>query len=152
MSSTDPQHHASPGSPDTQAGKNPTPLSDDARRFYAQWTGWLVLAIVIGYAGLQMPLPWRIVTAVAALAGITGGIALFVQAIRRRLSALTLASAVAVTLCCGVFLVSAGTQLLFWEASAAYDACLSSAVTERATDRCYSDYEDAVMSSIPGVP
>lgn len=133
------------------AGTSPS-LDQDARRRYARWIGWLILVLIVGYAGLQMPLPWRFVTIAAALVGIGGGIALIVQCIRRRIWGLTCISAVLVTLCCSFFLLTAGMQVIFWEASVTFHDCLSAAVTDRAEQRCYTQYENDITSSIPGMP
>ena len=147
-----------PGKPHSPApsgkGSGPGKRSGDeqTRVFYSRFLGWLVLAIIVAYAGLQMPLPWRLMTLVAALIGVVGGVVLLVHCIRRKLSSLILIGAVMVTLSCSFFLVTAGVQTIFWEASATFDECMRSALTERSLNHCYSQYEQDIFSSIPGVP
>ncbi|WP_300343648.1 hypothetical protein [Nesterenkonia sp.] len=149
MTATPPPSGPAAGS----SGSRPRPPADeDTQRYYSRFLGWLVLAIILGYAGLQFPLPWRAVTVLASAAGLVGAVVLFIHCVRRRLSALMLIGAVMVSLCCGTFLVSAGAQLVFWEASAEFESCLNSAVTQRATDQCLDDYEQNIVSSIPGMP
>lgn len=126
-------------------------VDDETRRFYSRFIGWLVLALIIGYAGLQLPLPWRLVTIAAALAGLAGAVVLLVHAIRKRLMMTTTIASVIFLVCFGFFLFSAAFQLVFWEASVQFDECLRSSVTERSTQACYDEYEQNMFDSIPGV-
>lgn len=127
-------------------------MDEETRLFYSRFLGWLILAIVLGYAGLQMPLPWRLLSVAAGLFGVVGGVVLFVQCLRRKLSAVVLIGAVLVTVCCGLFLLTASLQLIFWDASAGFEECMRTAVTQRALDRCYSNYEEDMLSVLPGLP
>ena len=152
MSATPPQNdRAGSRSPRGSRSEKP-PADEEQQAYYSRFLGWLVLAIIVGYAGLQMPLPWRLLTLAASLFGVVGGVVLFVQSLRRKLSLVVTFGAALVTLSCGLFLLIAGVQVVFWEASDAFDTCVRSAVTERALDRCYSEYEQDVLSLIPGVP
>lgn len=137
--------------PSTSPNKNRPELDEDARRLYSRFIGWLLLALIIAYAGLQMPLPWRLVTIVVSLGGAVGAAALLVQSIRKKLPPAVLIGAVILMACCGFFLFTAGTQAIFWEASVQFDTCLNSAVTERATSRCFDEYEQNMFDSIPGM-
>lgn len=128
------------------------PADETARIYYSRFLGWLILAIIVAYVGLQMPLPWRVMTALAALIGVVGGLVLFVQCIRRKLPALVLIGAVLVTLSCGLFLATAGMQLIFWEASATFDECMRSALTQRSVNDCSTQYQDDIFSSLTGAP
>lgn len=143
--------HSSTRSRREPGSQRPT-ADEETRSFYSRFLGWLMLAIILGYAGLQMPLPWRLLTVAAGLFGVAGGVVLFVQCLRRNLSAMVLIGAVLATLCCGLFLFVGGLQVIFWDASAAFEECLSTAVTQRAVDSCYNDYEQDVLSLIPGMP
>lgn len=146
-----PGQPSGPSEPGRSAPHRPA-AHEATRIFYSRFLGWLVLAIIVAYAGLQMPLPWRLMTLVAALIGVVGGVVLLVHCIRRKLSSLILIGAVMVTLSCSFFLVTAGVQTIFWEASATFDECMRSALTERSLNHCYSQYEQDIFSSIPGVP
>lgn len=154
MSATPP-----PGQPTTPPTPDPAKppkkerpeLDDDARRLYSRVIGWLVLGLVIAYAGLQMPLPWRIVTIVASLAGLSIAVFLLVRSIRRKLPVTIMVGALIFMTCFGFLLFSAGFQAVFWEASIQFDECLSSAVTERSTQLCYDTYEQDMLDSIPGL-
>lgn len=154
MSATPP-----PDRPTTPPAQNPnTPskndrpeLDEETRRSYSRFIGWLLLVLIIAYAGLQMPLPWRLVTIAASLAGVVGAVVLLVQSIRRKLPAVMLIGAVIFLLCCGFFLFTAGMQAIFWEASVQFDDCLRSAVTERASARCFDEYEQDMLGTIPGL-
>lgn len=146
------------GEPTTPPVPGPSPskrgpeLDDERRRFYSRFLGWLLLTIILGYAGLQMPLPWRVVTVVASLAGVIGGVWLLVAALRKRLPALMPIAAILVVACSGFFLLTAGMQVIFWDATATFEECMNSAVTERATSRCFDEYEQDVFNSVPGIP
>ncbi|WP_147383487.1 hypothetical protein [Nesterenkonia natronophila] len=126
-------------------------LDDDTRRSYARLIGWLVLALVIAYAGLQMPLPWRLATIAASLVGVSLAVFLLVRSLRRRLPITIMVGALVFFTCFGFFLFTAGFQAIFWEASVQFDECLRSSVTERATQRCYDAYEQNMLDSIPGL-
>jgi hypothetical protein len=126
-------------------------LDDDTRRSYARIIGWLVLALVIAYAGLQMPVPWRLATIAASLVGVSVAVFLLVRSIRRKLPVTIMVGALVFITCFGFFLFTAGFQAIFWEASVQFDECLRSAVTERATQRCYDTYEQDMLDSIPGL-
>ncbi|WP_150461912.1 hypothetical protein [Nesterenkonia ebinurensis] len=126
-------------------------FDDETRRFYSRFIGWLILALIIGYAGLQMPLPWRLVTIAASLAGLAGAVVLLVHAIRKKLVMSTTVASVIFIVCFGFFLFSASFQAVFWEASVQFDQCLRSAVTERSTQACYDEYEQNMFDSIPGI-
>ena len=128
-----------------------TDLDESTFRFYGRFTGWLVLALLLSYLGLQLPLPWRLLAVVAGLVGFIGGIILLVQCFRKRLPLMMHISAIAALLCCGIFTFTAGSQAIFWEATVDFDDCQASALTERSMDRCLLEYEDGMMSSIPGL-
>ncbi|WP_120003255.1 hypothetical protein [Nesterenkonia muleiensis] len=153
MSATPPPGQPAPPAqnPNTSPKKNRPELDEDARRFYSRFIGWLLLALIIAYGGLQMPLPWRLVTIVVSLGGAIGAAALLVQSIRRKLPPAVLIGSVILLVCCGFFLFTAGVQAIFWEASVQFDNCLRSAVTERATSRCFDQYEQDMIGSIPGM-
>lgn len=126
-------------------------LDEKTFRFYGRFTGWLVLALLVSYLGLQLPLPWRLLAVVAGLFGLIGGIVLLVQCFRRRLPLMMHISAIAAILCCGLFTFAAGSQAIFWQATVDFDQCQASALTERSMERCLLDYEDGMTSSIPGL-
>jgi hypothetical protein len=155
MSATPP-----PGQPTTPPTPSPVKpskkterpeLDDDTRQSYARIIGWLVLALVIAYAGLQMPLPWRLATIAASLVGVTVAVFLLVRSIRRKLPVTIMVGALVFVTCFGFFLFTAGLQAIFWEASVQFDECLRSSVTERTTQRCYDTYEQDMLDSIPGL-
>lgn len=120
-------------------------------RFYGRFSGWLVLALLLSYLGLQLPLPWRLLAVVAGVAGLAGAIVLLVQCLRRRLPVLMHISAIAVLLCCGIFAFTGVSQAIFWEATEDFDECRGSALTERSMNRCLLDYEDGMLNSVPGI-
>lgn len=146
-----PKDRAGSSSPGTSNPKTPS-TEDQRQAYYLRFMGWLVLALIVGYAGLQLPLPWRVLTLAAGLCGAVGGTALFVQSLRKRLPVLITVGAVLITLSCVLFLITAGTQTIFWEASDTFETCLRSAVTQRAEAQCYSEYEQDVLSLLPGFP
>lgn len=121
----------------------------EAQRPYARMTLWLLLAVIVAYAGLQAPLPYRLVAVAAGLAGVAGGIILVVQSLRKKLSVLMLLSGVIAVLACGMFAGTAAAQALFWEATVEFDECQSSALTERSMSRCFIEYEENMLDSVP---
>lgn len=145
--STAPPNGSGPGSQESR----PVETDPEVLRRWSRSTGWLVLALVLAYIGLQVPLPWRLITPIAGLAGVVGGIVLLVAAIRRRLPPMIRVSAVVGILCCGLFGLTGGAQAIFWEATATYDECRAEALTQRSSDQCLSDYEEDMLSTIPGM-
>lgn len=127
-------------------------LDRDTFRRYARFTGWLALTLIVAYIGLQAPLPYRLLAVVAGFVGVVGGVVLLVQAIRRRLPALIHVSALAAIVCCGMFAATASAQVMFWGATAEFDQCRANALTERSMTQCYLDYEDQMLTTIPGMP
>lgn len=121
----------------------------EARRPYARMTLWLLLAVIVSYAGLQAPLPYRLVAVAAGLAGVAGGIILVVQSLRRKLSVLMLISGMVSVLACGMFAGTASVQALFWNATVEFDECQASALTERSMNRCFVEYEENMLDSVP---
>ncbi|MDZ5078988.1 hypothetical protein [Nesterenkonia sp. HG001] len=126
-------------------------LDQETFRRYARFTGWLVVALIVAYIGLQAPLPYRLLAVAAGFVGLIGGVVLLVQAIRRRLPALILVSALAAIVCCGMFAATASAQVVFWGATAEFDQCRANALTERSMTQCYLDYEDQMLTTIPGM-
>lgn len=155
---TTPTRDGGPSEPEGPDGSKPgrrrraVDLEPETFRGYARFTGWLVLALVVSYIGLQLPLPYRLLAVVAGLAGVVGAVVLLVQCIRRRLPTLIYVSAVATLLACGIFATTAAAQTLFWGATAEFDQCRSQALTERSMAQCYADYEESMLSMIPGMP
>jgi hypothetical protein len=133
------------------AGPRATELDEKTFRFYGRFTGWLVLALLLSYIGLQLPLPWRLIALIAGVAGVAGGVVLLVQCFRKKLPVMMHISAIAAVLCCGVFGFTAASQAIFWDATAEFDDCRSSALTERSMDRCLLEYEDGMLRSVPGL-
>lgn len=126
-------------------------LEPEEFRRCARSTGWLLLAIIVSYIGLQMPLPYRLLALVAGLVGLVGGILFLVQCFRHRLPALMHVSAIAAVLCCGMFTMTATVQTVFWQATATFDECVDGALTERSEMQCYSDLEDDMTGLFPGM-
>lgn len=128
-----------------------TELDQETFRKYARRTGWLLLVLIVAYIGLQLPLPYRLIAVVAGLAGVVGGVLLLISCFRRRLPLLMHISAIAAILCCGMFSFTGGAQVLFWGATAEFDQCRSQALTERSMNQCYLDYEENMITSVPGI-
>lgn len=121
----------------------------EAQRPYARLTLWLLLAVIVSYGALQAPLPYRLLAVAAGLAGVGGGIWMIIAALRKKLSAFMLLSGLVAVLACGMFAGTAAAQALFWSATAEFDECRQSALTERSMNRCYSEYEDNMRDSLP---
>lgn len=128
-----------------------TELDQDTFRKYARRTGWLLLLLIVSYIGLQLPLPYRLLAVLAGLAGVVGGALLLISCFRKRLPALMHVSAIAAVLCCAVFTFTGGAQALFWGATTEFDQCRVQALTERSMNQCYLDYEENMLSSVPGM-
>lgn len=121
----------------------------EAQRPYARMTLWLLLAVIVSYAALQAPLPYRVLAILAGLAGVGGGIYLLVQSLRKKLSVFMVLSGLITVLACGMFAGTATAQALFWDATVEFDQCREAALTERSMNRCYSEYEDNMRDSLP---
>lgn len=119
-------------------------------RAHLRFTGWILLAILLAWSALQLPLPYSIAAIPAGLSGVVLGIVLFIRCIRQKLPALIWPLAIVTVLGCGFFALSAGMQVIFWEQTAAFEACIDSAVTDRAISGCYTDYEQSIYSRLTG--
>ena len=62
MTATPPGKPHSPAPSGKGSGAEKRSGAEQTRVFYSRFLGWLVLAIILGYAGLQMPLPWRLLS------------------------------------------------------------------------------------------
>lgn len=155
MSATPPPG-GQPGPPPENPSRPPhrrsaADLDQETFRKYGRFTGWLVFALILAYVGLQLPLPYRVLAIAAGLAGLVGGIVMLVQCFRKRLPGLMYVSSLAVILCCGMFAFTATSQAIFWNATVEFDECRTSALTERSLNQCYSDYEQDMLNSVPGI-
>lgn len=127
-------------------------LDPETLRRHARFTGWLILALIVSYLGLQLPLPYRLLAVVAGMAGAVGAVILLIRCIRHRLPAMITVSATAALVCCGIFGVTASAQALFWGATVEFDQCRDQALTERSLAQCYVEYEESMLTTIPGLP
>lgn len=139
-----------PTTPQLKPGKPDPAEQPEGLRRHARLMGWLVLAIIVAYGAFQLPLPWRLLSLAAGVAGVAGGIVLIVRCVKDKTPALFWISAVLVIICCGMFALLGAMQAMFWDASVIFDQCRVTAVTERGMARCFSEYQENMLSSVPG--
>ncbi len=114
------------------------------RRQVADGILWLVAALVATYAALGLPLPYKILAPVFALAAVIVAIRLFRLASRGEHTMLVWLAGTAGLLGALFYGGVATSQIVLWEPTAAYEQCLSEALTETALAQC----ETAYMASL----
>lgn len=123
------------GSPIVSQRETPT-----NRRRVANGILWLVAALVATYAGLALPLPYKIIAPVCALAAVVASVRIFRLASKGEHTMLVWLAGTAGLLGALFYGGVATSQIILWEPTAAYEHCLSQALTETAFARCEADY------------
>lgn len=123
------------GSPIVSQRETPT-----NRRRVANGILWLVAALVATYAGLALPLPYKIIAPVFALAAVIASVRIFRLASKGEHTMLVWLAGTAGLLGALFYGGVATSQIILWEPTAAYEHCLSQALTETAFARCEADY------------
>lgn len=110
------------------------------RRQIANGILWLVAALVATYAGLALPLPYKVIAPVFALAAVVASVRIFRLASRGEHTMLVWLAGTAGLLGALFYGGVATSQIILWEPTATYEHCLAEALTETAYARCDADY------------
>ncbi|MDI3331331.1 MAG: hypothetical protein QJR09_11465 [Micrococcus sp.] len=103
---------------------------------------WLAGMLLLTYLASVLPLPWKVVSLAFAAAGIAFGILALVRTARLPAPWLLRVGAVAGMAGCALFGFVAASQIVFWEATTAFEDCTAGAITERALERCSQEYTE----------
>lgn len=103
---------------------------------------WIVAALVATYAALALPLPYKVVAPLFALAGVVVAIRLFRMASKGQHTKLVWLAGTAGLLGSLFYGGVATSQIIMWEPTQAYEQCTAEALTENATVACDEDYSD----------
>ena len=101
---------------------------------------WLVAALVATYAGLALPLPYKVIAPLCALAAVVAAIRIFRLAARGKDTMLVWIAGTAGLVGALFYGGIATSQIILWEPTVAYERCLAQALTETAAARCQADY------------
>ncbi|GAA4108050.1 hypothetical protein [Enteractinococcus coprophilus] len=110
------------------------------RRQVANGILWLVAALVATYAGLALPLPYKVIAPAFALAAVIAAVRIFRLAARGQDTMLVWLAGTAGLLGALFYGGIATSQIMLWEPTAAYEQCLAKALTDTAVARCEAAY------------
>ncbi|QCU78743.1 hypothetical protein E7744_11760 [Citricoccus sp. SGAir0253] len=110
---------------------------------------WLAGMLVLTYLSSVLVLPWKVVSLGFALAGIAVGVLALVRTARIASPWVLRMAAAAGLVGCALFGFVAAAQVVFWDATTSFERCTDGALTERAVQRCGSEYAEH-LGGIPG--
>ncbi len=110
------------------------------RRQVADGILWLVAALVATYAGLVLPLPYKVIAPVLALAAIVAAIRLFRLASKGEHTMLVWLAGTAGLLGALFYGGIASAQIILWEPTSQYEQCTAQALTDSAQAQCEAEY------------
>lgn len=110
------------------------------RRQLADGILWLVAALVATYAGLALPLPYKVIAPVFALAAVIVSVRIFRLAAKGQHTMLVWLAGTAGLLGALFFGGVATSQIILWQPTAAYEQCLAEALTDTARVQCQAQY------------
>lgn len=105
---------------------------------------WLVAALIATYAGLALPLPFKVIAPIFALLAVVLAIRIFRLASRGDHTMLVWLAGTAGLLGALFFGAVAGAQIILWEPTAAYERCLAEALTDTARAACETTYSTSL--------
>lgn len=101
---------------------------------------WLVAALLATYVGVELPLPYKILAPLFALAGVVAAIRVFRLASRGDYTMLVWLAGTAGLLGALFYGGIATSQLILWEATGQYEQCMAVALTDSAQATCDTQY------------
>lgn len=110
------------------------------RRKVADGILWIVAALIATYAGLALPLPYKVLAPVFALAAVVAAIRLFRLASKGEQTMLVWLAGTAGLLGALFYGGVATSQIILWEPTAQYEQCLAEALTDSALAQCETEY------------
>lgn len=103
---------------------------------------WIVAALIATYAAMALPLPYKLIAPVIALAAVVTAIRLFRLATKGEDSMLVWVAGTAGLLGALFFGGVATSQIIMWNPTSEYEQCTAEALTEAAQDSCDQQYSD----------
>lgn len=138
------RHNVSVTSP--QPSPSPAATPDARKDRYTRSLIGVVLSLIIAWGSTLLPLPWMLISGIAALAAIVFLIIMLVAAWpteRRRPSIITAAIGIPA---CVALVLSAGFSALFYGPMSSYQDCVSTALTDQARAACDEDLPGSITS------
>lgn len=114
--------------------------SRSARSQVANAILWLVAGLIATYAGLGLPLPYKVVSPIFALISVVLAIRLFRRAAAGQHTMLVWLAGTAGLLGALFFGGVATSQIILWEPTATYEQCVANALTDSSQARCETEY------------
>ena len=105
---------------------------------------WLVAALVATYGGLMLPLPYKVIAPVFALAAVVAAIRVFRLASKGQHSMLVWFAGTAGLLGALFYGGLAGSQIILWEPTAQFEQCMAQALTDSSQAQCESEYSGSL--------
>lgn len=121
-------------------------LTEQRHRRYSRALAGAALSLVIAWSSSLLPLPWTLISGVAAIAAVVFLIMLLVAAwpTERRRSAVF--TAVVGIPACIVFAFSSLVTVVMYGPIKGYQDCVSTALTEQAATTCKEDLPSSITS------
>lgn len=105
---------------------------------------WLVAALVATYGGLMLPLPYKVIAPVFALAAVVAAIRVFRLASKGQHSMLVWLAGTAGLLGALFYGGLAVSQIILWEPTAQFEQCMAQALTASSQAQCESEYSGSL--------
>lgn len=103
---------------------------------------WVAGMLLLTYLASLLTLPWKAVALPLAAAGLVCGVVALVRTAHVKSPWLLRFATAAAMVGCAVFGFVASAQILFWDATEQFEACTSSALTDRALENCTGSYTE----------
>lgn len=103
---------------------------------------WIVAALVATYAALALPLPYKVIAPVFALAALVLSIRVFRLASKVRNTVLVWLAGTAGLIGALFYGSVAISQIIMWQPTQDYEQCMAEALTETAVEDCETQYSE----------
>ena len=110
------------------------------RRGVANGMLWLVAALLATYAGVVLPLPYKVIAPVFALAAVVVAIRVFRLASKGQHTMLVWLAGTVGLLGALFYGGVATSQIILWEPTQQYEQCMAQALTDTRQAQCESQY------------
>lgn len=104
----------------------------------------MILGLVLSSGPLLLPLPWKLVTLGGVALTLVFAVIIFVRTARRRGSFGPLVIALIGAGMAAFSAVVVIAQIVFWDQTAAFEQCMSEALTDSAVARCEAEFTDGL--------
>lgn len=110
------------------------------RRGVANGMLWLVAALLATYAGVVLPLPYKVIAPIFALAAVVAAIRVFRLASKGQHTMLVWFAGTVGLLGALFYGGVATSQIILWEPTRQYEQCMAQALTDTRQAQCESQY------------